>query len=240
VLLVGFLAPYFFVCKNIQRYIKKALEVFMPIPMRNSQAFSAYTEIKRRIFDGEFTTDHRLREVEVAELLDMGRTPVREALKRIQDEGLITHEPGRGLVVTTMDQQNVGELYSMREVLEGSAAAFAARHATEADIANMQAILDEGDGGDPVAQNLRFHEAIYSAAHNRYLLKSLQSLTETTYLLGRSTLSLPERVGHSNQEHQAIIDAIRARDVQGAQEAARHHIHQALLERLKMLRQGRA
>ncbi|MNT18674.1 DNA-binding transcriptional regulator GlcC [compost metagenome] len=102
----------------------------------------------------------------------------------------------------------------------------------------MQAILDEGDNGDPVAQNLRFHQAIYSAAHNRYLIRSLQSLTETTYLLGRSTLSSPDRARRSNQEHQAIVDAIRARDPQGAQDAAQHHIHQALLERLKMLRQG--
>ncbi len=210
----------------------------MPIVKSNSQAFAAYNEIKRRILAGMFTASDRLREVEVAGLLDMGRTPVREALKRIQDEGLITHEPGRGLVVTTMDQQEVGELYSMREVLEGSAAAFAARHATPADVAHMQAILDEGDGGDPVAQNLRFHEAIYSAAHNRYLIRSLQSLTETTYLLGRSTLSSPERARRSNEEHQTIVDAIRARDEQGAQDAARHHIHQALLERLKMLRQG--
>jgi DNA-binding GntR family transcriptional regulator len=224
----------FFVCKNIQKYD----ETSVPIPKSNSQAYAAYNEIKRRILAGMFTSSDRLREVEVADMLEMGRTPVREALKRIQDEGLITHEPGRGLVVTTMDQQEVGELYSMREVLEGAAAAFAARHATPADVANMQAILDEGDGGDPVAQNLRFHEAIYSAAHNRYLIRSLQSLTETTYLLGRSTLSSPDRASRSNQEHQAIVDAIRARDEQGAQHAAQHHIHQALLERLKMLRQG--
>ena len=210
----------------------------MPITKSNSQAYAAYNEIKRRILAGMFTPRDRLREVEVASLLEMGRTPVREALKRIQDEGLITHEAGRGLVVTTMDQQEVGELYSMREVLESTAAGFAARHATEADIANMQAILDDGDGGDPVTQNLRFHEAIYSAAHNRYLIRSLQSLTETTYLLGRSTLSSPDRAQRSNQEHQAIVDAIRNRDVPGAQDAARHHIHQALLERLKMLRQG--
>ncbi|AHV94873.1 FCD domain protein [Bordetella holmesii CDC-H635-BH] len=218
--------------------IYKTSETSMPIPARHSQAHAAYTEIKRRILAGMFTPSDRLREVEVADMLAIGRTPVREALKRIQDEGLITHEPGRGLVVTTMDQQEVGELYSMREVLEGAAAAFAARHATDAEIANMQALLDEGDHGDPVAQNLRFHEAIYSAAYNRYLLRSLQSLTETTYLLGRSTLSSPERASRSHHEHQAIVQAIRARDVQGAQDAARHHIHQALLERLKMLRQG--
>ncbi|MFC4278113.1 GntR family transcriptional regulator [Achromobacter aloeverae] len=210
----------------------------MPIAKANSQSHAAYNEIKRRILAGLFGPDHRLREIEVANLLDMGRTPVREALKRIQDEGLITHEPGRGLVVTSMDPQEVGELYAMRQVLEGAAAELAARHASDADIANMQAILDDGDGGDPVAQNLRFHQAVYGAAHNRYLIRSLQSLTETTYLLGRSTLSTPARAARSNTEHDAIVAAIRARDPRAAQEAAQHHIHQALLERLKMLRQG--
>ncbi|MEI2416945.1 GntR family transcriptional regulator [Orrella sp. JC864] len=210
----------------------------MPITPGNSQAYAAYNEIKRRILSGAFTASDRLREVEVAKLLDMGRTPVREALKRIEDEGLITREPGRGLVVASMDQQEVGELYAMRQVLEGAAAAFAARHATEADLVHMQAILDEGDGGDPVAQNLRFHQAIYSAAHNRYLLRSLQSLTDTTYLLGRSTLSSPERARRSDDEHRLILAAIRERDPQRAQGAAQHHIHQALLERLKLLRQG--
>ncbi|OZI44735.1 GntR family transcriptional regulator [Bordetella genomosp. 5] len=210
----------------------------MPISKVNSQAYAAYTEIKRRILAGLFTPTDRLREIEVAQLLEMGRTPVREALKRIQDEGLITHEPGRGLVVTTMSQQEVGELYAMRQVLEGAAAALAARHASDAEILHMQTILDDGDAGDAVAQNLDFHQAIYSAAHNRYLIRSLQSLTDTTYLLGRSTLSSPERVGQSNEEHNAIVAAIRARDPVRAEAAAQHHINQALLERLKMLRQG--
>ncbi|MDQ2148102.1 GntR family transcriptional regulator [Alcaligenaceae bacterium A4P071] len=209
----------------------------MPIAKANSQAYAAYNEIKQRIFAGAFAPSDRLREIEVASLLDMGRTPVREALKRIHDEGLLTHEPGRGLVVTTMDQQDVTELYAMREVLEGAAAAFAAQHATAAEIDNMQAILQEGENGDPVATNLKFHAAVYNAAHNRHLIRSLQSLTDTTYLLGRSTLSSPERAHIAMQEHLDIVAAIRSRDAQRASQAAQRHIHQALLERLKMLRQ---
>ncbi|SAI35107.1 GntR family transcriptional regulator [Bordetella ansorpii] len=209
----------------------------MPILHANSQAFVAYNEIKRRILGGDFAPGARLREVEVAELLTLGRTPVREALKRIQDEGLLRQEPGRGLVVAEMDQQEVGELYAMRESLESTAASLAAHHATEAEILNMEAILMEG-GDDPVAQNLRFHEAIYSAAHNRYLMRLLRTLTDTTYLLGRSTLASPVRAAAALREHSAIVDAIRRRDPEGAASAARHHIHQALMERLKMLRQG--
>lgn len=208
----------------------------MPIQQASSQAHAAYNEIKRRVLAGEFTPGMRLREVDVAELLALGRTPVREALKRIQDEGLLRHEPGRGLVVAVMDQQEVGELYAMREALESTAAALAARHANEAEILNMEAILQEG-GDSPVELNLRFHEAIYSAAHNRYLIRLLRSMTDTTYLLGRSTLETPERAALAMREHAAIAQAIRNRNPEAAAQAARHHIHQALMERLKMLRQ---
>jgi len=208
----------------------------MPIPQASSQAYAAYNEIKRRILAGVFAPGSRLREVDVAGQLSLGRTPVREALKRIQDEGLLRQEPGRGLVVAVMDQQEVGELYAMREALESTAAAHAALHATEAEILNMEAILQEG-GDDPVALNLRFHEAIYSAAHNRYLIRLLRSLTDTTYLLGRSTLAAPERAEVAQREHAGIVAAIRQRNPEAAARAARDHIHHALLERLKMLRQ---
>ncbi|WP_028604436.1 GntR family transcriptional regulator [Ottowia thiooxydans] len=210
----------------------------MPISKHNTQAHAAYQQIKQRILAGSLTGQDRLREVEVAELLGIGRTPVRESLKRLEEEGLLTHEPRRGLVVTSLGQQAVAELYAMREVLEGAAAGFAARHATSAEIANMEAILDEyGPTCDPVALNLEFHEAIYRAAHNRHLIRSLQSITDTTYLLGRSTLASRERADIAHLEHHDILKAIKAGDADRAGEAARDHIRKALLERLKLLRQ---
>lgn len=213
----------------------------MPISKVNSQAHAAYQEIKKKLLTGFFTGSDRLREIEVAELLALGRTPVREALKRLEDEGLLTHEPRRGLVVTTLDQQAVTELYAMREVLEGAAAAFAARHATDAEITNMALILQEcAEGGDPVELNQQFHQAIYGAAHNRHLIRSLQSMTDSTYLLGRSTLATPSRAEMAAQEHAAILDAIRDHDGPRASALAQAHIRNALLERLKMLRQQQA
>lgn len=211
----------------------------MPIAKHSTQAHAAYQLIKRDILDGRFGREHRLREIEVAAQFGIGRTPVRESLKRLEDEGLLTHEPRRGLMVTSLDQQAVSELYAMREVLESAAAAFAARHATEAEMANLEAILDEqGEGTDPVQHNLTFHQAIYGAAHNRHLIRSLQSLTDTTYLLGRSTLASPQRAEIAHREHHELLAAIKARDETRAAEAAKTHIRQALLERLKMLRQG--
>lgn len=211
----------------------------MPIPKHNTQSHAAYSELKRRILRGEFSAQDRLREVDIATLLGMGRTPVREALKRLEDERLLTHLPRRGLVVTQFDQKGVTELYEMREVLEAAAAEFAARHATEAEIDNMASILDECENpqADAVELNLSFHEAIYGAAHNQHLIRTLQSVTETTYLLGRSTLESRERAEKAITEHREILEAIRRRDPEAANKAAKHHIRQALLERLKMLRE---
>src|SRR5690606_22681369 len=128
----------------------------MPIPKKNTQSMAAYKEIKRRILSGGFVADDRLREINVASQLGMGRTPVREALRRLEDEGLLTHEPRLGLVVTRIDQRGVTELYAMREVLEGAAAEFAARYATDAEIENMEAILEDQlkPNADAVALNL--------------------------------------------------------------------------------------
>jgi DNA-binding GntR family transcriptional regulator len=210
----------------------------MPISKINSQAHTAYQEIKKKILTGFFTGSDRLREIEVAELLALGRTPVREALKRLEGEGLLTHEPRRGLVVTTLDQQAVSELYAMREVLEGAAAAFAARHATDSEIANMALILQEcAEDGEPVELNQQFHQAIYGAAHNRHLIRSLQSLTDPTYFLGRSTLASKAGAVMALQEHAEILEAIRSHDGACASSTAQAHIRNALLERLKMLRQ---
>jgi len=134
----------------------------MPISKDNTQFHAAYQDIKQKILSGFFNSDARLREMEISKLIGMGRTPVREALKRLEDERLLTHEPRRGLVITRIDKQGVTELYAMREVLEGAAAEFAARHATDAEIDNMQSILEQSElsDSDPVRMNLQFHEAI--------------------------------------------------------------------------------
>jgi DNA-binding GntR family transcriptional regulator len=210
----------------------------MPISKDNTQFHAAYRDIKQKILSGFFSSDARLREMEISKLIGMGRTPVREALKRLEDERLLTHEPRRGLVITRIDKQGVTELYAMREVLEGAAAEFAARHATDAEIDNMQSILEQSEqpDSDPVRMNLQFHEAIYGAAHNQHLIRTLQSISDTTFLLGRSTLQSQQRAQKAVAEHRQILAAIRDRDPQAASTSAKNHIRQAFLERLKMLR----
>lgn len=209
----------------------------MPIKKSSTQASQAYIELKQRIVSGEFGPEDRLREVELSERLGMSRTPVREALKRLEDEGLLTHQPRKGLLVTTLDQQSITQLYSLREILEGGAARFAAKHADDIEIDNMRAILDDSkNGADPIKSNYDFHQAIYAASHNQFLIKAINNLIDSTALLGQSTLAHTGRPALAYQEHMTLFNAIAARDADRAEQEARSHIRQALLARLKQQR----
>src|SRR6476661_5280826 len=108
-----------------------------------SRADFVYDSLRDAISDGRIAGGERVREEEVARNLGVSRTPVREALQRLQQRGLLALGAGRGLVVAQLSQQQVVELYAMREILEGSAARFAAKHATAAEIEILYQLQEE-------------------------------------------------------------------------------------------------
>lgn len=200
----------------------------------------AYARLKESIQAGELKPGQRIREIEMADRLKMSRTPVREALRRLEADGLLTFAPYRGMVIAELDHQAVMELYQMREVLEGTAAGLAARHASEAEITVLRDIMasDPGDDAEPhrhAQHNRQFHGALYRAAHNRYLLKTLNVLRDAMALLGSTTLSLTGRSDTAREEHAAIVQAIEAHDVQAAETAARAHIRAAQRARIRIM-----
>lgn len=200
----------------------------------------AYQKMLEAIQSGELKPGTRLREVELAEWLGSSRTPVREALNRLQTEGLVIQEPRRGMIIAELDHTMVTELYQMREVLEGAAASLAARHASDAEINLLRDITnrDRALGDDParLAKNNRlFHETLYRAAHNRYLSKTLNSLRESMALLGQTTLGLPGRSATAFEEHNALVSAIERRDPEAAEQASRAHIRAAHRARMALM-----
>lgn len=199
----------------------------------------AYAKLKEAIRAGQLKPGQRIRENEMAESLAMSRTPVREALRRLEADGLLTFAPYRGMVIAELDHQAVMELYQMREVLEGTAAGLAARHASEAEVAILKDLMAadrrSADPRETAQHNRQFHGAVYRSAHNRYLLKTLNVLGDAMALLGMTTLSLTGRSDTAREEHAAIVHAIEGRDADAAEQAARHHIREAQRARLRLM-----
>ncbi|MBR0671244.1 GntR family transcriptional regulator [Neoroseomonas soli] len=197
---------------------------------------AAYARIRAAIREGSLAPGERLTETDLAARFGVSRTPVRQAIARLEAEGLLTHESRRGLTVTRPDHQQVVELYVMREVLEGAAARLAAQHASETEIAAMAEIVEHeaeafGDARALAEANQRLHGLLYLAAHNRYLLRSLEQLAATMALLP-TLLTRGGRAEQAHAEHRAILAAILTRDGAAAEDAARRHARAAQKHRL--------
>jgi DNA-binding GntR family transcriptional regulator len=203
---------------------------------RAQQVYDSLIEFLRK---GTYKPGDRIRAEDVAQTFDVSRTPVREALSRLQERGLLEMTP-TGLAVAQLKRQNVLELYAVRELLEGSAARFAAQHASPSDLYSMRRIAEAfaepcDDPGRVAQLNRSFHNAIYEAAHNRYLLVMLQGMHDTLMLLPSTTFTVPGRQETAVDEHTAILDAIEKRDPDEAEQQARAHIRRARDTRLGMM-----
>ena len=214
------------------------------LPQAGSRAEQLYAYLRRAIHEGDLRPNERLVEAEIAELAGVSRTPVREALHKLQVDGLVT-VTGRGFVVGTVSTDELVELCAVRETLEGMAAGLAARSRTEMDLIALRHVAEEfrsaaarGDVPDLVRLNHAFHDVIWQAARNRYLARQLQALRGQIERLQPTTLADPKRQGIANAEHQAIVAAIEAQDVDGAERATRDHFQGAMALRLAMRHLG--
>lgn len=205
-----------------------------------SRTEQAYRKLREAIHSGDLKPGDRLLEEKLARLLGISRTPVHEALGRLESEGLATKDPSRGMVVVELDATLIAELYAVREALEGTAAALAARHASEGEVLSLRQIADRDRdlSKDPerLANNNRvFHEALYRSAHNRYLLKTLKALYESMALVRTSLAYSKQRIKLTIEQHQAIVAAIERQDSKSAEELARAHVRAAGKARLSLL-----
>ncbi len=203
-----------------------------------SRADFVYHSLRNAIWEGRFAQGQRIREEDIAQTLGVSRTPVREALQRLQQRGLLVVRSGRGFAVAQLSNKQIFDLYATREILEGSAARFAAQHATESEIAVLYQLQKQlsKEGHNLLALvtlNRRFHQHIYEATHNQYLLEMLDVLNDSMALLQNLTTQMPSRHGQSDIEHLRIVRAIEKRDPDASEKAARHHIQQAHKYRLE-------
>ncbi len=198
----------------------------------------AYTLILEAIDMGVYKPGDRLVESDLAEKLGVSRTPIREALQRLETQSLLTRD-GRSLIVSSLDHNQMAELYVVRAELEGLAAGLAARHASDEEVRVLRDMveLDRGLIGNPAAMaraNRRFHKQIHLASHNRFLVQQLDLVHRSMALMATTSLAALGRDEVAISEHDKIITGIEARDPDAASAALRTHISKAFVTRLKL------
>ena len=198
----------------------------------------AYQLILEAIDTGTYRPGDRLVESELADRFGGSRTPLREALQRLETQSLLTRD-GRSLIVASLDHNQLAELYVVRTELEGLAARLAARHAAPEEVRVLRAMVEEDRRivGDPKAlarANRRFHKQIHLASHNRYLVQQLDLVHRSMALLATTSLAVEGRGLAALAEHDRIVAAIEAGDGDAAYLALRDHISHAFETRLKI------
>lgn len=204
------------------------------------QGQGAYRRLLDDIRSGALPPGARLRETDLADRLGISRTPVREAIRQLEADGLVVHLPRQGATIRSLDHAEVVELYEMRAVLEGTAARLAARAASEIELSELAALnaeLTVAPAGPQAREvNRVFHRTLIDAARNRFLLKSMSALQKTLLILGPTTLSDPARAEAAVGEHAVVLAALQRRDGAAAEAAMRAHVDAALSVRIRGMR----
>jgi DNA-binding GntR family transcriptional regulator len=209
-----------------------------------SAADAVYNALRDAITSGQLEAGVPLVEEQVGRQVGVSRTPVREALLRLESEGLAARVPRRGLVVRALSEHEVLEVYAVRAALEALAGRWAASEALASDIAHLRWVNQRlreatvaGDAAGVPALTNEFHQALAAAAHNGMLGRFIMQCQDWTRRVGTSTVALPVRTGAAIEEHEGLIDAIEARDADAAERLAREHITTGRQFQLAVLRE---
>jgi DNA-binding GntR family transcriptional regulator len=201
--------------------------------------------LREAITGGDLQPNERLVEEELARTLDTNRAVVRSALARLEQERLIVREPNRGARVRTFTPDEAAEILETRSVLEGLVARRAAQRIDDAGLAALHAIIEEmrerQDRGDLLGYsqlNARFHRAILELAHHDTAAALLALLQSQSVRYQFRTVLAPGRSARSLQEHEAIFAALRDRDPDAAERAARTHV-ESVIETVRLVAASR-
>lgn len=190
-----------------------------------------YHAIQEGILSGKYQKGDELKEKTLGEELGVSRTPVREALRQLELEGLVEIVPNKGAYVIGINTKDIQDIYEIRSRLEGLCARWATMYATEEMISKLEEIVELAEyhaSKEKYAKVLeldnQFHELLYDTADSRMLYRTLSVFHHYLEMLRKKTLSSPERVLDSIREHRAIIDAMKEKNVDLAEELAVIHM----------------
>ncbi|ARB27414.1 GntR family transcriptional regulator [Pseudomonas tolaasii] len=191
----------------------------------------AYAQIKQRIISCEFRPGDAINEAQLTAALGIGRTPIHQALHRLEVEGMVTIMPRKGVMVTALSLNDVLDMIEVRVSNEQLCVKLAVERAKDADIQAMRDILEQTpallanhDVAGLMALDLQFHMSISAAAHNRVLAELLRNLHEKQARFWYLTLSENHHSERIYEEHLQILEAVEQRDGAAAIAAIHHHI----------------
>lgn len=201
-----------------------------------------FQKIRGDILNGRYKENDELRENTIGKELGVSRTPVREALRQLELEGLVTIQPNRGAHVTGISHQDIWDIYMIRSLLEGLCARWATENITEEQLADLEEIIvlsefqinrDSGLNTEQITVlDGRFHAALYEASGSRMLCRVLTDFHNYVRMARKTSIDSQERARKSIREHRQILRAIREGDPEMAEQLANDHIMH-VMENLK-------
>lgn len=190
-----------------------------------------FNKLREDILSGVYRENEELKENTIGVELGVSRTPVREALRQLELEGLVNIIPNKGAYVTGITSKDIHDIYVIRSYLEGLCAKWACEHITEEQIEELDEIIylyefhKKKEHYDQLVElDNRFHELIYKASGSKILYHMLTDFHHYVERVRKITLSHSVRAAQSNEEHLAILDAIKVRDCSLAEQLAHEHI----------------
>ena len=190
-----------------------------------------YRTIRDDILEGKYHSGDELKEKNIGDELGVSRTPVREALRQLELEGLVSIVPNKGAFVIGVSLQDIQDIYEIRALLEGLCAKWAAINISDEQITEMDENLvlsefheSKGNYEQLVSLDNRFHEIMYEASGSRELKRVLKDYHEYVLRVRKNSLGAAGRAKNSTAEHRKIAEAIKAHDALRAEECAGTHI----------------
>jgi DNA-binding GntR family transcriptional regulator len=188
-----------------------------------------FESLREAIISGILEPGERLMEIQLAEEMGVSRTPVREAIRKLELEAFVVMIPRKGAYVAGVSHKDVADVFEIRSALEGLAAGLAAERITEEEIEQMERILlyrqgDEMNLEEIVESDTDFHALVYKASRNQRLIQILENLREQIQRFRATSLAVPGRIKDAIDEHRGIVEALARHDVEEAQTLAMSHI----------------
>lgn len=202
-----------------------------------------FAAMREAILSGKLKPGERLMEVQLAEEMGVSRTPVREAIRKLELEGLVVMVPRKGAYVAGLTLKDVAEVFEIRSSLEGLAAALAADRITDEEVEALDNILKEiseavakGDIDKVIKKDGEFHQILFSASRNSRLAQMINNLKEQIDRFRVQSFSNPVRLKSVLSEHKEILDAIKQGDIENAEKLAKEHIYKVEYNVMNILR----